>query len=155
MKYCPNCGKELKEGSTFCANCGTKVKSVSDEINEGAKKVEDKAKELYNNVKDSTKDFSKKDIEDGKLMGIFSYLGLLALIPFFSEKNNKFVRFHAVQGMNLFIIEIIVGIVNFIPFIGWLLDVAVAILSIIGIVNVINGEAKELPVVGSIKIIKE
>lgn len=25
MKFCPNCGKELKEGATFCANCGTKV----------------------------------------------------------------------------------------------------------------------------------
>ena len=30
MKYCSNCGAELKEGSEFCAKCGTKI---------GAKKV--------------------------------------------------------------------------------------------------------------------
>ena len=26
MKYCPNCGKELKQGVSFCANCGANVK---------------------------------------------------------------------------------------------------------------------------------
>ena len=25
MKYCSNCGAELKEGTTFCPKCGTKV----------------------------------------------------------------------------------------------------------------------------------
>lgn len=25
MKYCSNCGAEIKEGATFCPKCGTKV----------------------------------------------------------------------------------------------------------------------------------
>ena len=25
MKYCPNCGTEIKEGATFCSKCGTKT----------------------------------------------------------------------------------------------------------------------------------
>ena len=36
-----------------------------------------------------------------------SYLGILALIPFMTEKDDEFVQFHAKQGLNLFIFEII------------------------------------------------
>ena len=25
MKYCPNCGAEIKDGATFCSKCGTKT----------------------------------------------------------------------------------------------------------------------------------
>ena len=38
-------------------------------------------------------------------MGIIAYFSLLALIPYFCEKKNKFVVYHAKQGMNLLIFE--------------------------------------------------
>ena len=158
MKYCPNCGKELKEGASFCANCGTKVKTTGDKINEEAKKIEDKAKEIYNDVKDSSKNFTKKEKEDGKVMAILAYIGILCLIPYFAEKNNKYVHYHAVQGINLFILEIIAyaatGILFF-GFLAYIVSVISFILSIIGIVNVCNGEAKELPLIKGIKLIKD
>lgn len=25
MKFCPNCGKDLKEGASFCPNCGSQI----------------------------------------------------------------------------------------------------------------------------------
>ncbi len=105
--------------------------------------------------------------ESGKLMGVLSYLGFLALIPYFGEKNNPFVVFHAKQGMNLLIIEIIVplilgaasyvlplGLYLLLRTISSLLSVGFLVLCIIGIVNVCGGKMKELPIVGSIKIIK-
>lgn len=103
--------------------------------------------------------YSEKEKEDGKLMAILSYISFLAFIPYFVEKNNKFVRYHAIQGVNLAIIELILYAIGMIPFLGWLLssigNIVMVILSIIGIINVCNGEAKELPIVGKFKFIKE
>ena len=128
---------------------------------------ENKAKEILNNVKDDSNNFDKKDVESGKGMAILSYIGILALIPYFSEKNNKYVIYHAKQGMNLFIIDIILGVAIGIisSILTWrlywlssiidsLLGLFMVALSIIGIVNVCNGKAKELPIVNKFKIIK-
>lgn len=116
--------------------------------------------------------YDKKDIEDGKAMGILAYLNFLSLIPFFAEKKNKFVVYHAKQGLNLFIlttgaaiaISILFGIIICMPilwgllFIASLLSTAVGIftlvMSILGIIQVINGKTEELPLIGKIKIIK-
>ncbi|MDR3297849.1 MAG: hypothetical protein LBT19_00505 [Candidatus Nomurabacteria bacterium] len=55
-----------------------------------------------------------KTIEAGKGMAIFAYI--IALIPYFAEKNNKYVRYHAVQGMNILLIcigwSIVAGILS-------------------------------------------
>ncbi len=68
------------------------------------KSTSDNIKGLFNNLKDSTSNFQKTDIEAGKGMGVLSYI--IPLIPFFAEKKNKFVVYHAKQGMNLFIVSI-------------------------------------------------
>lgn len=70
-----------------------------------------KEEKSFMDVKDETKNFDKKDIESGKGMAIISYLGFLSLIPYLSEKKNKYVRYHAVQGLNLFILEMIYSVV--------------------------------------------
>lgn len=103
--------------------------------------------------------FSAKEKEDGKLMAILSYVGVLSLVPYLAEKDNKWVRYHAIQGVNLFIIEVILYIIRMIPILGWIVgwlgSIVTLVISIIGIVNVCNGEAKELPIVGKIKFIKQ
>lgn len=129
-------------------------------------KIKKEGKEILNNVKDDSKKFSKKEIEDGKGMALLSYIGFLVLIPYLGEKKNKYVRFHALEGMNLFIYELILGglltFVNiFIPlaFLRSLFSTIVSLiclaLSIIGIINVCNDQAKELPVINQMKIIKK
>jgi len=69
----------------------------------------DKIKGLFTNLQDKTADYSKEEIENGKLMALLSYIGILALIPYFAEKENKYVRFHAIQGLNLLIINLVVS----------------------------------------------
>lgn len=70
-----------------------------------------KEEQSFMDVKDETKNFDKKDIETGKGMSIISYLGFLSIIPYLSEKKNKYVRYHAVQGMNLFVLEMIYSVI--------------------------------------------
>ena len=99
-----------------------------------------------------------------KAFGALGYVGILFLIPLLAGKT-EFTRFHANQGLVLFIIGVALGIVSgilsVIPFIGWLGmiigglgSLATLILMILGIVNAAQGEMKPLPVIGSIKIIK-
>lgn len=123
-------------------------------------------------------EYTQEEISKGKGMAVLSYIGFLALIPFFAEKENKYVVYHAKQGMNLFLIEIAYAVVAAIlrsvirtpvsfyginvgyttP--GWLnailtlASLAISALSIVGIVYACQGKAKELPVVGQVKIIK-
>ena len=59
--------------------------------------------------------------------------------------------------MVLFICSVVLGILAAIPivkYVAMLLEVVALVLAIIGIVNVLNGKAKELPIIGGIKLIK-
>lgn len=146
------------------------------------KNIKNKAMEFVNNVKDDSKSFDKKDIESGKGMAILAYI--LPFIPYFAEKNNKYVRYHAVQGMNILIIAIGYSILyniltsiikvngscgnlwgynlgSYCKVTPWwitlplsIIGLCITILCIIGIINVCNGKAKELPIVNKFKIIK-
>ena len=104
-------------------------------------------------------------------MGILSYIGVLVLIPFFFETSNQYVVYHAKQGMNLFIYSfgtsLVIGILSFIlmflvPILGIVLFSILGLaylgffggLMAIGIINVCNNRAKELPIINKIKIIK-
>lgn len=91
------------------------------------------------------------------LMGILCYLGPLVIIPLIVAKDDPFVKFHAKQGLVLLVIEIIIyalGMFLWPLFFMWwylaqLLNLAVFVLSIVGIVNVANRKEAELPVVGN------
>jgi uncharacterized membrane protein len=87
------------------------------------------------------------------LMGVLSYIGPLVLIPFFmGAKSDPFVKFHMRQGFVMFVIEILAMLlfrmVPMVWIISPLVNLATLILSIIGIVNVVHGKEKEIPVVG-------
>ncbi|MBQ7114042.1 MAG: hypothetical protein IJO10_07365 [Clostridia bacterium] len=92
-----------------------------------------------------------------KVMGILSYLWILWIVPIFAAKDSQFARFHANQGLVLWIISIVGGIIGEIPvigFISWIVGIAYLVLTIMGIVNAVKGEMKPLPIIGGIKIIK-
>jgi len=140
-------------------------KGAYEEVKKEAKPAYEEAKKAFNDVNDHTSEFTKEEIDNGKGMAVLSYIGILALIPYFVEKNNKFVIFHAKEGLNLFLLSVIAGTISsflvLIPLLGLILVIvpfAVSIMQIVlmvmGIVNVANGQAKELPVINKFKIIK-
>jgi uncharacterized membrane protein len=113
---------------------------------------------------DLTKNYDIQDIAANKPMGILAYIGILVLVPLFTAKESKFAMFHTEQGITLAIgevaLSILMIIIGLIPF-GWIINIFLGlvglvflVLAIIGIINSANGQAKELPLVGKIKIVK-
>jgi uncharacterized membrane protein len=86
------------------------------------------------------------------LMGILAYISVLVLIPLFLVKHDSFVRFHVRQGLVLLVIEIAMWVIgDMIRGFGALasiINLAALVLSIIGIINVINKKEVALPLVG-------
>lgn len=86
------------------------------------------------------------------LMAILAYIGVLIIIPYLMANDDTFVKFHIKQGLVLVVIELIVwgaGMMlwGIYPILA-LVNLATFVLSIIGIVNVLQGNTKELPLVG-------
>lgn len=84
---------------------------------------------------------------DAKTTAIVSYIGwigwLIALLA--GQKDDEFAKHHLNQTLILNIIAIIpLGITQVFAFILW----------IMGLIDAIKGEAKPLPIIGSLKIIK-
>jgi uncharacterized membrane protein len=94
---------------------------------------------------------STPSVDNTQLMSILAYIGILVLIPLLTSKENPTVRFHTRQGLVLFVIEIVVWFVGGPLWIfASIINLAVIVLSIIGIVNVIQKKEGELPIVGSL-----
>ena len=117
-----------------------------------------------NATPDYTASFDPADVQSNKVMGVLAYLSWLVLIPLFAARNSPFARFHCNQGIVLALAEavagIILGIARRLPLIGWvfrlvggLASIAWIVLAVIGILNALNGRAKELPLIGGIKIL--
>ena len=118
-----------------------------------------------NNTADTTAQFDSNDIQQNKVMAILAYLSWLVLIPLLAASNSRFARFHVNQGLVLAIAEIVCAfalrLLSHLPLIGWIFSIAASLIglvclifAIIGIVNAANGRAKELPIIGSFKILK-
>lgn len=104
-----------------------------------------------------TQQFTQEDIEATKGLAWLSYLGIFFLIPMLVNKDSAYTKFHVNQGIVLCIIVFALGIITAIPFIGLigLLAYPVALVfAIMGIVNACQGQAKPLPLIGSIQIYK-
>ena len=95
-----------------------------------------------------------KQKKESNLIAILSYFGLLFLIPMLVVKNDSFVQFHAKQGLVLFLFEAATAIFAAVPILGWLgapiLYIFWIVLSIIGIINVVNNKKEQLPVIGQL-----
>ncbi len=89
---------------------------------------------------------SKKDIDDGKSIAWLSYLGLLLLIPLLVKPENTFCKHHAKQGIVLLGLWIVVSILSpFIRVLDSLAFLAIAVISIIGIVQSLSGNYWKAP----------
>ena len=94
---------------------------------------------------------------EANVAGLLCYvLGWISgLVFILMEKENKFVRFHAMQSIIVFgAITIVSIIVSFIPFIGtiisWLLSVLALVLWIVLMIKAYQGNMYKLPWAGDL-----
>lgn len=90
--------------------------------------------------------------EKNTLMAILAYIGPLILVSYLLAKDDAFVKFHIKQGLLLVIGEvatwmIMVTIWVLFPLLQ-LVNLAILVLAIIGIVRAAQGQTKELPLIG-------
>jgi len=132
------------------------------------------------NTPDTTGDYDPADIEKNKTMCGLAYF--LFFLPLVACSDSKFGRYHANQGLLVLMAGLICGIVDivvsivtsvlygaifwrfphfltsFASLIIWLifcvLWLAVAAMAFFGLINGFSGKAKELPIIGKIRIIK-
>lgn len=126
--------------------------------------MEDFLKKLLD-TEDFTKEFDAADAQKNKGMCVLAYLSWLLLIPYFVVKDSPYTKFHCNQGIILAILETVVwlvmGVFSFIPvlnvifwILGGLLSLVFFLLFLFGLINVLNGNAKELPLIGKFRILK-
>ena len=159
MPYCSNCGSQLADGTKFCPFCGAETVGGSS----GGTRTHS-----YMNGRPVS---HQEDVEQNKIMAVLAYLGILVLVPLFAAKDSPYARFHANQGLVLLIASVVwnvaVRIVQllisaiFFSIHGFLFaiilniaNVAVLVFIIMGIVNAVQGEEKELPLIGHYRILK-
>lgn len=168
MEQCKECGTAVEDGVTLCPKCGAdmtiqKGQSAGERAFDTREEEQPQQDDLsskvanLNNTADSTQEFTKEDIEKNKVMGILAYI--LFFIPLLAAKDSPFARYHANQGLVLFIFGFGGGLIlSLIPILGWIIapifSVLVTVLAVIGIINVANGRAKELPLIGKFKLLK-
>ena len=95
---------------------------------------------------------------DKKVTGIIAYLTLIGWLIAYLAGDKEGAKFHLNQGLVLAICNIANVIVGMIPLIGGILSsiisIIILIFAILGIVYAAQDQDKELPIIGSIKILK-
>lgn len=154
MAICNKCGATIDDNASVCPNCNAPQQQTAANNSNPVSVSLDST--------DYTDSMDPNDIAQNKVMAVLAYFGFLFLVPLLAAPNSRFARFHTNQGLIVFIADAIIGAIcvalSFIPVVGVILSsilpIPCFILVILGIVNAATGKAKDLPVVGKIRIIK-
>lgn len=159
MSYCPKCGAQVPQGALFCPACGANLS------------------EAQNGTQAAPG--ARAQSADERWLSLLSYLGPLVFIPMFVKRDSDYVQFHAKQGLLLFSLDVLASVlcgllgtaavpvllvsthfnIGAIAGIWWvyvlqvLFGIFTTVLAIIGIVNALSGNKKELPLIGKINLL--
>ncbi len=157
---CEKCGAGNRSGAKFCSQCGyplpvcTQEESVSDLISDSST---------------SEAGASVDDIVANRTPAMLSYLGPLVFYGLAKINKSSYIRFHAIQSLNLFVCFILailakatfVELIEFIsPSIANILNIPLTIvlfifpcLGIYGFLAARSGFEQPLPLIGKIHLV--
>ena len=144
-------GNEIREGINEAADTAAAAFASAKE------KAQSKVDEIKKEIDDYSDEMDPDDVNNNKFMAVLCYIGVLVIIPIVAARNSKYVRFHANQGLVLFLLELACSVLIKLKLLGWVFSICSVVLfvmAIIGIIYAAQGKAKELPVIGNWKILK-
>ncbi len=109
---------------------------------------------------DHTAEFDAADIAENKIFAAVPYFfsSFVGIIAGIYAKDSAFVKFHIKNALKIDIVAIILCLFFAIPFIGWIFSgvclFILVIVKIICMVQVLQGKAKDAPIVGSLGFLK-
>lgn len=93
-------------------------------------------------------------VEQGKTTAIIAYITIIGLIIAFimnNDKKNTFASFHIRQSLGLILLGIVASILIFmlgIPVFGWIVQLGLIVLWVLGLIAAVQGEEKPVPLLG-------
>lgn len=102
--------------------------------------------------------YDANDIAANKGLAGICYLNpIFIIIALLASPNSRYLRFHLNQAMLLTLYMLACALVTIIPILGWIAGglglIAGIVFLIMGMLNGFNGTEKELPIIGSYRII--
>ncbi|MDR2045014.1 MAG: hypothetical protein LBQ15_11800 [Clostridium sp.] len=92
-----------------------------------------------------------------KTTGVVAYLTWIGLWIAILAGDKEGAKFHVNQALVIWLIAPLSGVVAYFPLLGWLVSVAFSIFlfacAIIGLVGAAQGQEREIPLIGRIKIL--
>lgn len=98
-----------------------------------------------------------------KIIGALSYI--IFILPFVNKSKKDFNKFHANQGLLLFIVIVLVSLANniLLPYLPEVISIIISLiflffiiyLFIFGVSSAANGTMKQFPLIGRIKILSK
>jgi len=148
---------KVKDAEVEAKKNVTEISEEKQEAETATKKVQktEKVAEEVSEVVDNKND----DVNKNKGVAVIAYL--IFFLPMIVAKDSKFAMYHANQSLVLFLfalgLNIILSVMFYTPIammLSPIIGITLIIFAIIGMVNASNGEMKELPLIGGIKILK-
>lgn len=87
---------------------------------------------------------------DTKSTGVISYITFIGWLVAYCAGDREGAKFHMNQALVIYIFSLL----GVIPCVGQIWGVFILVCWIMGLVAAINGEEKEVPLIGSIRILK-
>ncbi len=176
VKFCPSCGNNVA-GATDTQQAGNTQTGYSQMNNQANYQGNGQQGfgangPAFLNTADTTAQYNPADIADNKILAMLSYIGLLWLIPFFAGKHSPFTKFHVKQAFLVICAQLawsflgtIISLVTrkrviwfgetiygatpaIVTFLVWIVHLCIWAFAILGIINAIQGKAKEIPFIG-------
>ena len=95
---------------------------------------------------------------DKKITGIVAYITWIGWLIAFLAGDKEGAKFHLNQALVLLLCSLANSVIGVIPFIGPILSsiigIVIFIFAIVGIIAAAQAQEKELPFIGSIKLLK-
>ncbi len=85
------------------------------------------------------------DAQTNRDIAALSYVWILSVIVYFTRRDSPFIRFHARQGIVLFLLSIVLWPLWMV---GQFLELIVLALAVLGFLAAAQGQWKELPIIG-------